>query len=136
MDFIIPGEPTGKGRAKFARRGNFVSTYTPEKTVLYENLVKLCYQEQCKGYTENPLAVEMFITCGIPKSTSKKNKELMLKGKIRPTKKPDIDNICKIILDSLNGVAYKDDTQVFHLSATKRYGEIPQVEVYITEYAE
>jgi Holliday junction resolvase RusA-like endonuclease len=133
MNFIIPGEPCGKGRAKFARRGNFVSTYTPDKTILYENLVKACFVGE---YTEKPLSVEIFIYHSIPKSTPKKYIGDMLKGKIRPTKKPDIDNICKVILDALNGVAYKDDTQVYHLEATKRYGEIPSVEVYITEYAE
>lgn len=134
MNFTIPGNPCGKGRPKFARRGNFVATYTPEKTVLYENLVKTCYQEQCTGYTENPLSMEIFIYYGIPKSTPKKNIENMLNGKIRPCKKPDIDNVCKGILDALNGVAYKDDTQVYHLSATKRYAEVPETEVYITEY--
>jgi len=136
MYFIISGEPTGKGRAKFARRGNFVSTYTPEKTVLYENLVKLCYQEQCGTYSEKSLSVEIYIYHSIPKSTPKKYIEEMLKGNIRPSKKPDIDNICKVILDALNGIAYKDDTQVYHLEATKRYAKEPSVQVYITEHAE
>jgi Holliday junction resolvase RusA-like endonuclease len=45
ISFTIPGEPVAKGRAKFARRGNFVTTYTPDKTARYENLVKLAAQQ-------------------------------------------------------------------------------------------
>lgn len=39
-EIVIKGEPVGKGRPKFARQGNYVKTYTPEKTVEYENLIK------------------------------------------------------------------------------------------------
>jgi Holliday junction resolvase RusA-like endonuclease len=56
-----------------------------------------------------------------------------LNGCIYPTKKPDADNIAKIILDALNGVAYTDDTQVINLLVQKRYGEAPEVKVEITE---
>ncbi|XZN30187.1 RusA family crossover junction endodeoxyribonuclease [Clostridium perfringens] len=41
----------------------------------------------------------------------------------KPTKKPDVDNIAKIILDSLNGVAYKDDSQIVDLRIIKSYTE-------------
>jgi len=56
-----------------------------------------------------------------------------LNGCIYPTKKPDADNIAKIVLDALNGVAYTDDTQVVNLSVQKRYGEVAEVKVEITE---
>ena len=107
---------------------------TPEKTVLYENLVKLCWDEQCGTYTEKPLYAIVSIFYSIPKSTPKKNIEPMLAGKIRPCKKPDIDNIIKIIFDALNGVAYKDDTQIFEVNATKAYGEQARVEVELEVY--
>ena len=132
MKFTIPGEPTGKGRPRVTKWG----THTPEKTVLYENLVKLCYQDQCKEYTEKPLVAHIEIYYSIPKSTPKKNIKPMLEGKIRPCKKPDIDNICKIIFDALNGIAYKDDTQIVQLHATKFYGETPHVFVTFREVTE
>jgi Holliday junction resolvase RusA-like endonuclease len=70
----------------------------------------------------------------IPKSTSKKDRELIKQGLKKPTKKPDIDNIAKIILDSLNGIAYKDDTQVVSLTVHKiYYGNEPFVDVFIEE---
>ena len=55
----------------------------------------------------------------------------MLDKVIRPTKKPDVDNITKSILDSLNGIAYKDDSQVTGLEVMKEYGEIPMVRVIL-----
>jgi Holliday junction resolvase RusA-like endonuclease len=129
MKFTIPGEPTGKARPRVTKWG----THNTEKTILYENLVKVCYQEQCKEYTEKPLCVHMYIFYGVPKSTPKKNIRPMLGGEIRPCKKPDIDNVAKIVLDALNGIAYKDDTQVVSLHIGKFYGEIARVEVEITE---
>jgi Holliday junction resolvase RusA-like endonuclease len=129
VKFTIPGEPTGKARPRVTKWG----THTPEKTVLYENLVKLCYQEQCGEYTEKPLNVDISVFYDIPKSTPKKNIEPMLRGQIRPCKKPDCDNIAKIILDALNGIAYKDDTQVISLNVVKHYGEQAKVDVIITE---
>lgn len=58
---------------------------------------------------------------------------MMLEGKIRYTKKIDCDNLAKAILDSLNGIAYKDDSQVCELSVRKMYGEVPKVIVLLTE---
>lgn len=58
----------------------------------------------------------------------------MLDNKIAPTKKPDIDNIVKIILDAMNKFAFKDDTQVTKLEVEKRYSEIPRVYIKIEEY--
>lgn len=129
MKFEIPGEPTGKARPRVTRWG----THNTEKTILYENLVKMCYQEQCGTYTENPIYALVSVYCGIPKSTPKKNLPLMLKGEIQPCKKPDIDNILKIIFDALNGIAYKDDTQIFEVHAIKRYAEVPRVVVELVE---
>jgi Holliday junction resolvase RusA-like endonuclease len=57
----------------------------------------------------------------------------MLDNKIYPTIKPDTDNIAKSILDSLNGIAYKDDKQAVKLTVEKRYDEIPSVSVWISE---
>lgn len=115
------GEPVGKGRPKFVRRDSYVTVRTPEKTAICENLVKLEYQKQISGnkaaffrFDDNiPLSLEIKAFFGIPKLTSKKRRALMEEGKIRPTKKPDIDNVFKVIADSLNGIAYKDNFQTF-----------------------
>ena len=59
-----------------------------------------------------PLEISILALFPIPKYASKKTKELMINGYIFPTKKPDGDNIIKAILDALNGVAYRDDSQI------------------------
>ena len=130
--FTVPGEPQGKGRPRFARAGNYVRTYTPEKTASYENLVKLEYERQCGGFRfkdDEPIFMFVRAFLSVPKSTSKKKRELMLNGLLVPIKKPDYDNIEKIISDSLNEIAYKDDAQICDALLQKRYSEIPRVEV-------
>lgn len=135
-EFTVPGEPMGKQRPKFSRKGSCVHTYTPEKTVSYENLVKLEYQRQCgnvsfpKG-TELEMHIEAYFS--IPKSASKKKAAQMLDGQIRPTKKPDADNIIKIIADSLNGIAYYDDSQIVSCKCDKYYGSQACVIVLICD---
>jgi len=132
--FKVNGNPHGKGRPRFARMGGFVKTYTDAKTKSYEELVALS-AKQAMGASKpllTPLEAFIYISLPIPSSYSKKRKEACLSGLEKPTKKPDIDNVAKIVLDSLNGIVYKDDTQIVSLHCTKVYGE-PFVEVLIKE---
>lgn len=133
IKLIVPGEPKGKGRPKFSRQGKFVKTYTPETTVNYENWVKICFQEAKLSKLTGELKAEINCFFGIPNSYSKKKKEEAQNGLIRPTKKPDIDNIAKIILDSLNGLAYDDDKNIVSCQIDKWFDSNPRVEVYIYE---
>ena len=134
MKFIILGEPNGKGRPKFDTRGPYVRAVTPKKTANYEALVKMEYQAQCDGFMfSRDAALGMLVTAykPIPKSTSKKKRVLMLGDIIRPTKKPDWDNVGKIVCDALNKIACCDDTQIVDGRVIKRYAEQPRVEVEI-----
>ena len=127
----LDGEPVGKGRPRFNKNGQ---PYTPERTRNYEEFVQMCYRVQngTRFIGGNvPIAVTIRAYFGIPKRASKKNRALMLDRKIRPTKKPDADNIAKIILDSLNGLAFTDDAQITGLLVTKEYAESPRVIVEI-----
>ena len=63
----------------------------------------------------------------IPSSKSKKWKQAAAEGVEKPTKKPDVDNLIKIIMDALSGVIYKDDKQIIKMSVEKRYAEQPGV---------
>ena len=132
--FEVAGKIKGKGRPRFSKFGNFVKAYTPADTASYENLIKLQFRIDCGDwYSESPLKMKIIAIHGIVKSASKKDKSRMLNGEIKPTKKPDADNIVKIICDALNGVAYKDDTQVVELEFKKLYGEHEKVIVEIAE---
>ena len=130
MKFTIHGPPVGKARARVTRWG----AYTPEKTINYENLVKSIYAYEIKGPVHTgPLKMRIEAYFEIPKAFSKVKRSEAEKGALMPTKKPDIDNIAKIICDSLNNIAYQDDTQVVELTVIKRFATDPRVEVEIEQ---
>lgn len=133
MKFTVPGEPTGKGRPRVTRSGH---AFTPEKTANYENLVRVEYERQCRGERfadDAQLAMVIRAYYGLAASDSKRRRQAKLDGAIRPTKKPDCDNVGKIIADSLNGIAYRDDAQIVSMTIEKHYDTIPKVVVEITE---
>lgn len=122
--FVIPGAPVGKGRPKFARRGNFVTAYTPEKTASYENLVKMAASQAMAGRDMITGAVcvgiHLFVTP--PASWSqKKQREAISGAGLYPTSKPDVDNVIKGIFDAMNEIVWKDDKQVVDVVVSKRY---------------
>ena len=130
IEFTIPGEPKGKGRPRLGRSGH---AYTPHDTAAYENLVKVCFSEAYPDH--EPLSSDIPVTAyirayyKIPKSTSKKKYLAMIIGSLYPLKKPDLDNIAKIICDALNGIAYYDDAQVRKMIIEKYYSKDPRVDV-------
>lgn len=119
VEIKIVGKPQGKQRPKFSRHGNFVKTYTPEKTVNYENWVKMCWMNSGHEKLTGNIKATIDADFLIPKSFSKKKRN-SLEGAYCP-KKPDCDNIAKSILDALNGIAYDDDSQIVELVVRKCY---------------
>lgn len=128
---VIPGEPKGKGRPRMSTVNG--RAYTPKDTANYENLVKVCYQEQSSIKHEGQVRATIKAYYSISKSVSKKKREQMLIGDLRPTKKPDLDNVAKIVLDSLNKIAFDDDSQVVVLVVEKFYSDNPRVELSLEE---
>ena len=140
LEFTIPGEPQGKGRARVVQRGDFTHSYTPEKTANYENFIKLlaidAMKEQGVEKMTGPVDVTIFPYFKIPKSASKKKRQLMETGEILPCKKPDVSNIAKAVEDALNGLVYEDDAQICSLVVSKYYtspGQEPCVTVQVME---
>jgi Holliday junction resolvase RusA-like endonuclease len=128
IHLIIPGEPCAKQRPRLGKG----FTYTPTKTVNYETLVKQLYiignyGKQLEGQLE--MTVKAYFS--IPKSKSNKQAYRMSMGEERPVKKPDWDNVGKIISDALNGLAYHDDSQIVRAAVEKWYSLEPRVEVWI-----
>lgn len=125
--FTVPGAPTAKGRARVTKFG----AHTPVKTRNAEAFVKALAYDAMKGrpLLEGPLAVEIFIYMPIPKSTPKKRYHALVDAP--HTKKPDIDNLVKLVKDAMNGVVYHDDAQVFSLTAVKRYGTEPRTVIKV-----
>jgi len=135
IQFTVPGNPQGKARAFVTRRG---IAFTPQKTVNYEAWIKSCFIQKYPDFKliENPVSMRIEICQDIPKSTSKKKKEMMKNGDICPAKKPDLDNVIKCFFDSLSGLVYHNDNQVYAIEAEKYYSYSPRVEIWIEERKE
>lgn len=135
IKFTVPGNPRGKQRPRICRIRGKTITYTPKETTEYEKLVKASYTAVSKAKFERnlPLEISILALYPVPKSVNKKLKSSMLKGGILPTKKPDSDNIIKIILDALNCVAYRDDAQICKVYFEKMYAEKPETKIIIKE---
>lgn len=118
MSIVVEGKIKGKARPRVCRNGH---AFTPKDTVAYENKVRECYKIQDNKYHEGHLEVEIMAYFEIPKSYTKKRVKAIEEGREFPTKKPDSDNIAKIILDSLNKIAFKDDSQVVDLRVRKKF---------------
>lgn len=133
-EFEVPGKIIGKGRPRLNSYTG--SVYTPTRTKDYESLVAQYFLLKYPKYKpfEGRLQVEINAFFEVPKSTKKADRALMLENKINPTKKPDIDNIIKIILDAMNGIAFKDDIQITKLNVEKSYSTSERVEIKISEY--
>jgi Holliday junction resolvase RusA-like endonuclease len=133
-EFKIPGKVQAKQRPRFSKSG---IVYTPKETRVYEDFVRVCYSDYANQYQWEPydgqLRAEIEVFIQVPKSDSKLNKQAKIIGEIRPTIKPDCDNLAKSILDSLNGWAYRDDKQVIELSVKKFYAEQSEVKVKLME---
>lgn len=136
VKFTVPGTPVSKARARTfwdAKTGSYRSV-TPEKTASYEGIVKLFYQHCAGGAVFDlgtPVAIEITARFEPARSESKKRRNLMLAGEIRHTRKPDIDNVVKTVMDALNKLAWHDDSQVISIKAEKRYSEVAGLDVVI-----
>ena len=126
----VPGEPVAKGRPRFTRGG---FAYTPAKTKKYEQKVRAAALRVMDGKLplEGPIALRLMFNMEVPKSWSKKKRADAFFGKMLPISRPDIDNLVKII-DGLNGVLFKDDSQITDLIASKRYG-VPCVKIIASQ---
>lgn len=113
-------------------------TYTPRQTIEYEKLVRASYTtvSKVKFQKNEPLEISILALFPIPQHASKKLKQLMLNGDILPTKKPDADNVTKIILDALNGVCFHDDSQICRVYFEKMYAENPEIRILIRNIKE
>lgn len=125
----VPGTPQGKGRARF---GNG-RTYTPAKTVAYEGLIALAAEQAMGGVDrlEGPVFLTITATFDIPKSRAKKIGAAMTNGIAWHVAKPDGDNILKAVGDGLNGIVWKDDSQVAFSKCMKMYGEKPGLDILV-----
>ena len=137
IHFQVEGDPKGKGRPRFSTFGKFTRVYTDKQTTDYEAVIK-SYAAHAMGSSdplETAVSVFLYVRLPVPQSYSKKRTEACLSGLEKPCKKPDIDNIAKTYLDGMNGVIFKDDTQVIDLHVKKVYSAFAGVNVMVMEVA-
>ena len=123
MDIVtifVPGKAQAKQRPRVCRNG---FSYTPGETLNYEKYVKWLYSEKSKVFFDCAVKLDVYVFLAPPKSVSRKVYQQMIAGVIKPTKKPDWDNLGKSISDSLNLISYKDDSCVTCGKVMKRYEE-------------
>lgn len=133
MYFEVEGEVIGKGRPRFTKQGR---TYTPKKTLDYERAIKRSYLNKYTYLSKKSIRIKICAYLEVAKSHSKVKKQKMLDNELQCTKKPDVDNIVKVVLDALNKVAYQDDTQVVEVIAIKRWSNESRLKVIIEEIGE
>jgi Holliday junction resolvase RusA-like endonuclease len=133
--FTVYGEPVAKGRPRFSTKGKFPVAYTPEKTKTYEFEVGMMALAAMGGTKplEGALEAFIYITYSVPESYSKKRLEACLSGLEKHTKKPDLDNVIKSVIDGMDKIVFDNDSQITSIHATKVYGEVAKAEVMVRQ---
>ena len=135
VEFFVPGQPVGKGRPRATVRAGRARLYTPARTADAEAradaIATLAMGDS--PLMDGPLSLVLDVRCAIPTSWSKKKQAAALAGEVRPTGRPDLDNIVKLYADAFNGVIWRDDSQVVRVVSEKRYSDRPGVLVTVME---
>lgn len=124
--FIVPGRIRGKARPRSSVRGNHVIVYTPQTTLDAEQVIRGIALEAAQGLRfSGPVSIRIECVFKMPESDRKD-------GAVRGycLKKPDGDNVAKLVLDALQGEQglFEDDAQVAELSVLKMWGSAAEVE--------
>ena len=131
--FRIMGKVKAKQSVKFGKNR---ATYTPEDMVNYANWVKTCFYKDYPDHLPSELdgynlTVQIYAYMKYPKSFNREKIEMAEAGILKPTVKPDWDNISKNICDALNGVAWSDDKAITDGAVHKYYSEYDYVNVIV-----
>lgn len=133
--YVIPGPAVPQGRPRLTTINGHPRAYDPKKSRDYKAYIQLCVKEQGapKELLTGRLNVIITEFRAIPQSWSKRKHTAANMGDISPTTKPDWDNIGKAVCDALNGLVWKDDSQIVHATVEKYYDEEPRVVIGVYE---
>lgn len=136
IEIIVPGEPIAKKRPRFARRGKFTVTYNDQETEEGKFIAQVLYQIGDHQPLSGPLSAKFFFYRSRPKGhygTGRNSGKLKPSAPAWPTTKPDKDNYEKFVLDCMNQIVFKDDSQVVDSRSIKAYAEEPKTIIQIQE---
>ena len=128
MHIIVEGPPVGKARPRLGRNGN---VYTPQATASAEREIAALARLEAKEPLVGPLRLKVSAYYPIPESWPKKRKGEAVADVVRPTVKPDLDNVVKLVMDALKNIAWRDDAQVVEIHADRWYAANPGVEIEV-----
>lgn len=127
LDFIVYGKPEPQGSARaFVRNGKAIVTSDNKKLRPFRSELTRVALDRA-GDASLPLfpdAVTVVLTFFFARPKSAKKRGF-------PSVKPDLDKLVRAVLDSLTGVAFRDDAQVVHVTASKLYGDVEGVRVQV-----
>ncbi len=123
LEFVVAGIPAPQGSKRaFVRGGRVSLVESCARVKPYRALVSLAAsQARTEAPTRLPVGIAIAFVFVRPKSHYTSKGELRAGAPSFPGK-PDVDKLCRAVLDALTGILYHDDAQVVSLSATKRYG--------------
>jgi len=132
-ELLIKGIPVAKGRPRFSTRGKFARAYTPKKTADAEKHIQTLFKQKYPTAKpiDRPINVKICFGMPIPKSYPKKVKQQIADGTLFHTKRPDLDNLTKTVFDSLNRLAFADDSLIVSIDAEKFYDVDPHTYINI-----
>ena len=135
LEFDLPIEPKAQMRARHNSVNGFSVTHKATKQKHRElQLMELLEKHKPKKPLEGEISLVVVCNMPIPDSKPQWWKGAAISGMIKHTSKPDLDNMIKHIKDCLQTMGfYKNDSQVCHLIADKRYSETPSWEIGIIE---
>lgn len=138
IEFKVEGRPVPQPRPRVYRTATGKSkAVNSRQSINYKRIVKYAalseMNKQRLTMTDRPLAMRLMFVFSPPKTYTKKKLEAVKSGELRYTKLPDADNLAKSVMDALNNVIYKDDSQIVELTVNKEYGNTDHVAVKITQ---
>src|SRR5437899_3570967 len=130
ISFRVHGLPVPQGSTRaFVVKGKPVITSTAKGLSSWRRIVADVAQRFAPDEPwEGPVGIELHFGIPKPKSAPKRRR-------VWPDKRPDLDKLCRSVLDSLTYVIFADDSQVVDISATKDYGA-PGVVVEVRRIAD
>lgn len=130
ITFTVPGDPVPQPRARVSTRGGFARAYVPSKHPVHDYRSQLAVAARLAGLTPTGEPLSVVIDAVFERPKSHRNKS-GVKGTAPKLPRPDVDNVAKAVLDSLQDVM-GDDTMVARLVVEKSYGEEARTTVRVS----
>jgi Holliday junction resolvase RusA-like endonuclease len=127
----IPGTPEPQARMKYTSRGGFARAYDPKEK--QKELIRHILRCKTALHDYQFPRISFFFYMPIPASTPKKVREMMRSERVKHVKRPDVDNLCKLYLDCMDGIVFERDEKVALGSCIKVYSEEPRTTIIIND---